>query len=156
MESIAKNQKMNTDVRKSVFMVMMSSEDYVDAFNKLTKLELKNKQDREIVRVLISCCIQEKAYNKFYELLASRLCKFSKNFIYSFQYTFWDHIKILDKYPIRYSHTHNAQKNKQSCQTILLLSWRIDIAFISIESHWFCQDYSIPKCNTQDHIWDNL
>lgn len=53
---IAQHQKMNTDVRKSIFIILMSAEDCVDAYNRLLKLGLKEKQQRDIIRVLIHCC----------------------------------------------------------------------------------------------------
>lgn len=32
--------------------------DYIDAFEKLMRLKLKDKQTREIIRVLMDCCLQ--------------------------------------------------------------------------------------------------
>ena len=43
--------------------------------DRLLKLPLADKQEREIPRVLIECCLQEKAYNPYYEVLATRLCE---------------------------------------------------------------------------------
>ena len=37
---------MNTDVRRAIFMILMSSEDYLDAYAKIMKLGLKHKQVR--------------------------------------------------------------------------------------------------------------
>ncbi|KAJ3434357.1 nucleolar mif4g domain-containing protein [Anaeramoeba flamelloides] len=89
------SQRMNTDIRKAVFVVIMSSEDYIDAFEKLLKLQLKAKQEREIIRVLIECCGQSKSYNPYFAYLGNRLCEYSKNFKITFQYTFWDQFKLL-------------------------------------------------------------
>ncbi|KAK9766956.1 suppressor of glycerol defect, variant 2 [Basidiobolus ranarum] len=52
---LARKQNMNTDVRRSVFIILMTSDDYVDAFERLLKLGLKEIQEREIVRVLVQC-----------------------------------------------------------------------------------------------------
>lgn len=38
------------------------------------RLGLKDQQEREIVHVLVDCCLQEKTYNPFYAFLAGRLC----------------------------------------------------------------------------------
>lgn len=38
-----------------------------------------NLQDREIIRVLVECCLQEKVFNKYYTALASKLCSHDKN-----------------------------------------------------------------------------
>ncbi len=50
---LASQQRMTTPVKKAVFSILMSSEDYLDAFEKLLRLNLKNKQDREIIHVLV-------------------------------------------------------------------------------------------------------
>ena len=47
---------MNTDIRRSIFVVLMSSDDYVDACERLGQLNLTEVQQREIVRVLLHCC----------------------------------------------------------------------------------------------------
>lgn len=69
---LASKQRMNTDVRRSIFCIIMSGEDYVDAHEKLLRLKLPGKQDREILRVLVDCCMQERCFNKYYALLAAR------------------------------------------------------------------------------------
>jgi nucleolar MIF4G domain-containing protein 1 len=53
---LAQAQRMNTDIRRAIFCTIMSSEDYLDAFEKLLKLNLKGSQDREIIFVLMHCC----------------------------------------------------------------------------------------------------
>ena len=67
---------MNTDVRRAVFVVLMSSHDYLDAFDRWLKLNLAKSQDREAVRVLLHCCGRSKRYNPYFALVASRLCSF--------------------------------------------------------------------------------
>jgi hypothetical protein len=54
--ALAAKQGMNTDVRKSIFCIIMGAQDYMDAFEKLCKMNPKGKQDKEVVRVLIRCC----------------------------------------------------------------------------------------------------
>ncbi|XP_073035000.1 uncharacterized protein [Primulina eburnea] len=100
MLQLAASQRMNTDARRAIFCIIMSAEDYIDAFEKLLRLELLGKQDREIMRVLVECCLQEKIFNKYYCLLASKLCSFDKNHRFTLQYCLWDHFKELDSMPL--------------------------------------------------------
>ena len=93
---LAAKQHMNTDSRRSIFCILMNSADCDDAFEKLVRLNLKGKQDREIVRVLVHCCGQEKSYNPFYAFLAVRLCEFQSKAKFTFQLSFWDFFKQLD------------------------------------------------------------
>jgi len=71
---------MNTDVRRAIFCAIVTSDDYLDAFEKLMRLKLSNKQDREIVNVLVHCCQAEKNYNPFYGHLATKLCSLNSTF----------------------------------------------------------------------------
>lgn len=41
---LAAAQRMNTDARRAIFCIIMSAEDYIDAFEKLLRLELLGKQ----------------------------------------------------------------------------------------------------------------
>lgn len=96
MLKLAAGQRMNTDARRAIFCIIMSGEDYIDAFEKLMRLELQGKQDREIMRVLVECCLQEKIFNKYYCVLASKLCSHDKNHKFTLQYCIWDHYTDLE------------------------------------------------------------
>jgi len=61
--------------------------------DRLLKLPLADKQEREIPRVLIECCLQEKAYNPYYEVLATRLCERVKGHRLTLQLCVWDQIR---------------------------------------------------------------
>ncbi|XP_067871109.1 nucleolar MIF4G domain-containing protein 1 [Heterodontus francisci] len=92
---LARKQRMNTDIRKNIFCVMMTSEDYLDAFEKLLRLRLKDQQEREIIHVLVHCCLQEKAFNPFYAFLVEKFCEYDRRFQMTFQFSMWDHFREL-------------------------------------------------------------
>ncbi|KAF9938761.1 suppressor of glycerol defect [Modicella reniformis] len=92
---LARKNKMNTDVRRSIFVVLMSSEDYIDAFERLLKLNLKEVQQREIVRVLLHCAGNEAVYNPYYTLVGQRLCQHDHSFKITFQYSLWDLLREM-------------------------------------------------------------
>ncbi|GAV51958.1 hypothetical protein ZYGR_0AF04300 [Zygosaccharomyces rouxii] len=99
-ETIAKQQRMNTDVRRAIFVSIMSAQDYMDAFTRIEKLNLKNKQLVEIPRVLIHCLVQdstENGYNPYYALLTRKLCEYQHHLGKSFQFLFWDIIKKFEE-----------------------------------------------------------
>lgn len=93
---LARKQRMNTDVRRNIFCVLMTSEDYMDAFEKLLRMGLKDKQEREIVHVLMDCCLQEKTFNAFYAVLGEKFCSHDRRFQMTFQFSIWDKFKELD------------------------------------------------------------
>lgn len=94
---LATKMRMSTDTRKSIFLATMGSEDATDAAEKLLRLNLKGQQEREIVKVIIECCLQEKTWNVYYGLVINRLCKLAKGHRVTLQYCLWDHLKDVDR-----------------------------------------------------------
>ncbi|KAF9485159.1 hypothetical protein BDN70DRAFT_848385 [Pholiota conissans] len=92
---LARSQGMNTDVRRGIFIVLMSSDDYIDACERLSQLNLTEVQQREIVRVLLHCCGNEKAYNPYYTLVCQQLCRTSHAYKITLQFSLWDFLRDL-------------------------------------------------------------
>uniref|UniRef100_A0A8C3AVK4 Nucleolar MIF4G domain-containing protein 1 n=1 Tax=Cyclopterus lumpus TaxID=8103 RepID=A0A8C3AVK4_CYCLU len=96
---LARKQRMNTEVRRNIFCVIMTSEDYMDAFEKLLRMGLKDKQEREIVHVLMDCCLQEKTFNAYYAILGEKFCSHDRRFQMTFQFCLWDKFRELSNLP---------------------------------------------------------
>ena len=86
---LAREQRMNTDVRRSIFIAIMSATDYKDAYLRLQKLRLKKAQELEIPKVIIHCAGAEEVYNPFYSLIARRVCS-ERKLKMAFQFSLWD------------------------------------------------------------------
>ncbi|KAL8760766.1 MAG: hypothetical protein Q9184_003074, partial [Pyrenodesmia sp. 2 TL-2023] len=91
---LAREQRMNTDVRRSIFVAIMSATDYNDAFQRLMKLRLKKSQELEIPKVIIHCAGAETGYNPYYTLLARRVCS-DRKLKMAFQFSLWDLFKRM-------------------------------------------------------------
>ena len=91
---LAREQRMNTDVRRSIFVSIMSATDYRDAHLRLLKLHLKKIQELEIPKVLIHCAGAEKIYNPYYTLIARRLCS-NRKLRMAFQFSLWGLFKRM-------------------------------------------------------------
>jgi len=91
---LAKEHRMNTDIRRAIFVAIMSAEDYNDAYLRLMKLKLKKVQEYEIPKVLIHCAGAEKAYNPYYTLISQKVCS-DKKLRTSFQFSLWDLFKQM-------------------------------------------------------------
>lgn len=91
---LAREQQMNTDVRRAIFVSIMSAGDYKDAHARLTKLRLKRAQEIEIPRVLIHCAGAEQVYNPYYGIIARRLCA-EHRFKMAFQFCLWSLFKAM-------------------------------------------------------------
>ena len=85
---LAREQMMNTDVRRSIFVAIMSANDYEDAFVRLMKLRLNKERQREIPNVVMQCAGAEQQYNPYYTLIAKRLCS-DRKIRWSFQDSLW-------------------------------------------------------------------
>lgn len=84
---------MNTDAKRNVFYLLMTAEDYVDAFEKIIS---STNDERTIAAVVIHCCLSEKSFNAFYGVLAQKFCEHNRKLILAFQFSLWDRIKDIE------------------------------------------------------------
>ena len=91
---LAREQRMNTDIRRAIYISIMSASDFKDAQVRLSKLNLKRSQEVEIPRVIVHCAGAEKTYNPYYTVLARKVCSDHKS-RKSFQFALWDIFKSL-------------------------------------------------------------
>ncbi|CAI8022829.1 Nucleolar MIF4G domain-containing protein 1 [Geodia barretti] len=123
---LARNQRMNTEVRRNIFCVLMTSEDCVDAFEKLLRLGLKDRQEREIVHVLVDCCLQERQFNPYYAFLGQKFCECSRTHQVTFQYCLWDRLKTLSDM------TSFARGNLHQLLTHLVMSQALSLSVLRV------------------------
>ena len=90
---LARQQRMNTDDRRNAFCIIMSAEDYLDAFEKLLRLAIKDL--RILVSVIIHCALAEKDYNPYYSVLAQKFCDYDRRYQLAIQYALWDRLKEI-------------------------------------------------------------
>ncbi|XP_058826757.1 nucleolar MIF4G domain-containing protein 1 homolog [Topomyia yanbarensis] len=93
LQDLARKQRMNTDDKRNVFCVIMSAEDYLDAFNKILRLAIKDQ--RVVVTVIIHCCLSEKDYNPYYGVLSQKFCDYDRRYQLAIQYAIWDRLKDI-------------------------------------------------------------
>ncbi|KAI9743273.1 MAG: suppressor of glycerol defect [Claussenomyces sp. TS43310] len=91
---LAREQRMNTDIRRAIFITIMSATDCQDAYMRLLKLRLKKVQELEIPKVLIHCSAAEGSYNPYYALIAKKLCG-DKKLRMAFQFSLWGLFKRM-------------------------------------------------------------
>ncbi|KAI8320664.1 hypothetical protein GQ54DRAFT_298466 [Martensiomyces pterosporus] len=137
---LAKEQHMNTDVRRSIFVTLLSSDDYADAFERLMKLDLKKTQIREVIRVLLHCCGQEKAYNPYYTLVAYKLCSYHNSYRLTLQYALWDFLREMGETDVGGLGRINSEEDHEAANVPLrrmvnvakLYGWLIDKQALSL------------------------
>lgn len=95
LDSVAKVSGMNTLLRKQIFAIIMTSDDYADACQKLIKLNLNSKQSREIVWVAVQCCGRERTFNPYYHFVIELLAKRDYGHVVTLRFVLWDFLKQL-------------------------------------------------------------
>uniref|UniRef100_A0A1Q3EYD3 Protein involved in high osmolarity signaling pathway n=1 Tax=Culex tarsalis TaxID=7177 RepID=A0A1Q3EYD3_CULTA len=99
---LARKQRMNTDDKRNVFCAIMSAEDYLDAFDKILRLAIKDQ--RIVASVIVHCALAEKDHNPYYSVLSQKFCEYDRRYQLAIQYTIWDRLKdiqSLKQAPIR-------------------------------------------------------
>ncbi|XP_019538977.3 nucleolar MIF4G domain-containing protein 1 homolog [Aedes albopictus] len=90
---LARKQRMNTDDKRNVFCAIMSAEDYLDAFDKILRLSIKDQ--RVVATVILHCCLSEKDYNPYYSILSQKFCEYDRRYQLAIQYAIWDRLKEI-------------------------------------------------------------
>ncbi|CAN7997308.1 unnamed protein product [Ixodes hexagonus] len=94
---LAQKHHMNTDIRKNIFCIIMTAEDYLDASERILHLNLSSTQEREVCHVLLHCALKEKRHNPYYAYLAQFFVKRDRRFHMTLQCALWDKFKEVDK-----------------------------------------------------------
>ncbi|KAH7884460.1 hypothetical protein F5I97DRAFT_2037366 [Phlebopus sp. FC_14] len=110
---LAKKQGMNTDIRRSIFVVLMSSDDFLDACERLAQLHLSEVQQREIIRVVLHCSGNEKSYNPYHTLVAQHLCQTSHSYKITLQFCLWDFLRDLGETKVGGSEVIKSLKDEE-------------------------------------------
>lgn len=95
---LSRKQRMNTDDKKNVFYILMTAEDYLDAFEKIVTTV---KDERSVISVIVHCCLSEKEYNPYYSIVAQKFCDHNRKFQLALQFTLWDKIKDINSLSIK-------------------------------------------------------
>eukprot|EP00879_Flechtneria_rotunda_P006154 GHRR01006471.1.p1 GENE.GHRR01006471.1~~GHRR01006471.1.p1 ORF type:complete len:946 (+),score=354.04 GHRR01006471.1:464-3301(+) len=90
------------NLRRTIYLTIMSSLDFEEAGHKLMKIQLAPGQEGEIPIMIIECCSQEKTFVRYYALLGARFCHIKKEFQATFE----------DCFAKQYAIIHRLETNK--------------------------------------------
>jgi len=90
------------NLRRTIYLTIMSSIDFEECTHKLLKLNIREGQEPELMNMIIECCMQERTYMRFFGLMAGRLCQLSEVYKQKFQESFY----------ARYATLHRLDTNK--------------------------------------------
>ena len=66
------------NLRRTIYLTIMSSLDFEEAGHKLMKIRLPAGQEIELCTMIIECCSQERSYIRYYGLLGQRFCEIKR------------------------------------------------------------------------------
>ncbi|CAK7274334.1 suppressor of glycerol defect [Sporothrix epigloea] len=89
LDLLAREQGMNTNARRSIFVALLSAADSKDAHARLLRLGLNKYEKREIANVLIRCVGSEQHYNRYYALVARQVCSTDRRMAWVVQASVW-------------------------------------------------------------------
>ncbi|ESQ51003.1 hypothetical protein EUTSA_v10023142mg [Eutrema salsugineum] len=90
------------NLRKTIYLTIMSSVDFEEAGHKLLKIKLEPDQEMELCIMLLECCSQERTYLRYFGLLGQRFCMIYKIHQENFEKCFVQ----------QYSMIHRLETNK--------------------------------------------
>ncbi|GER41124.1 pre-mRNA-splicing factor cwc22, partial [Striga asiatica] len=90
------------NLRRTIYLTIMSSVDFEEAGHELLKIKLEPGQEMELCIMLLECCSQERTYLRYYGLLGQRFCMINKVHQENFEKSFVE----------QYSMIHRLETNK--------------------------------------------
>lgn len=91
----------NTDLvnlRRTIYLTIMSSIDFEEACHKLMKITLPAGQESELPSMIVECCSQEKTYSKFFGLLGERFAKLNRLWAAEFEASFEHYFSTIHRF----------------------------------------------------------
>ena len=91
----------NTDLvnlRRTIYLTIMSSIDFEECCHKLMKVSLPAGQEPELPSMVVECCSQEKTYSKFYGLVGERFAKLNRLWLDLFEQSFAKYYDTIHRY----------------------------------------------------------
>ncbi|KAK0530546.1 pre-mRNA-splicing factor cwc22 [Tilletia horrida] len=86
------------NLRRTIYLTIMSSSIFEEAVHKLLKIQMPEGQEIEMCNMIIECCSQERTFNKFYAHIAERFCKLNRMWSGCFEQCFHNYYDTIHRY----------------------------------------------------------
>ncbi|KAF9647287.1 MIF4G-domain-containing protein [Thelephora ganbajun] len=99
MEGIQDMTETNlVNLRRVIYLTIMNALNYEEAVHKLLKIQIKEGQEVELVKMVIECCSQERSYSTFYGLVGERFCRLNRVWFDCFETAFGTYYDTIHRY----------------------------------------------------------
>ncbi|KAI7895112.1 MIF4G-domain-containing protein [Mucor mucedo] len=86
------------ELRRKIYLTVMSSVNFEEACHKLMKLHIPEGHEVELCNMIIECASQERTYLKYYGLMAERFCKMNRTWVENFTNAFNEIYDTIHRY----------------------------------------------------------
>ncbi|GAM37821.1 nuclear mRNA splicing protein [Talaromyces pinophilus] len=86
------------NLRRTIYLTIMSSVDFEECCHKLMKISLPPGKEPELPSMIIECCSQERTYSKFYGLIGERFAKLNRLWSDLFEESFAKYYETIHRY----------------------------------------------------------
>lgn len=86
------------NLRRTIYLTIMSSIDFEECCHKLMKITLPAGQEPELCSMVVECCSQERTYSKFYGLIGERFAKLNRIWTELFEDSFRTYYDTIHRY----------------------------------------------------------
>lgn len=86
------------NLRRTIYLTIMSSADPEESTHKLMKLRLPPGQETELVSMIVECCAESKTYLKFYGLIGERFARLNRMWCDLFEESFCKYYDTIHRY----------------------------------------------------------
>ncbi|KAL0022308.1 hypothetical protein WJX79_009133 [Trebouxia sp. C0005] len=111
------------NLRRTIYLTIMSSAQFEEAGHKLMKIKLAQGQEIEVVTMLIECCSQEKTYISYYGHLSQRFCNISCTYQELFEQCFSKQYALIHR--LETNKLRNVARLFAHLLTTDALSWSV-------------------------------
>ncbi|RPB03150.1 MIF4G-domain-containing protein [Choiromyces venosus 120613-1] len=98
MEILDQSNTNLVNLRRTIYLTIMSSIDFEECCHKLMKITLPPGLENELCSMVIECCSQERTYTKFYGLIGERFAKLNRLWTDLFEESFRTYYDTIHRY----------------------------------------------------------
>ncbi|KAI0244609.1 pre-mRNA-splicing factor cwc22 [Massospora cicadina] len=98
LEIIDKTGTNLVNLRRTIYLTVMSSVDFEECAHKLLKMKIQESDEVEMCTMIVECCSQERTYTKFYGLLGERFCNLDLKWAQHFEHVFAETYETIHRY----------------------------------------------------------
>ncbi|XP_060966302.1 pre-mRNA-splicing factor CWC22 [Cannabis sativa] len=128
------NNNNNSEIRKRIYLTIMSSVDFEETGHKLLNMKIHRSQQMEICTMVLKCCSQETTYRNYYGLLGQRLCANNHSHHHNFEKCFVNNYEMIHNHKFETNKIRNLAKFFAHLLSTNALSWHV-LACISLTQH---------------------